>query len=139
MQRNITKLNRLADRVEACPDVTIDDHEPNSGPAFTMARVQYECGAPGCIVGHNAAMHGRTSAALDTTATLADDLGITLWHADKLCAPERQDAQYDDYPGQPGYISAARAAAVLRNLAKIGYVNWTIPAADDSVEKVPTC
>ena len=124
MIRNKEKINRLADLVESCRDVTIDDHEPGIGPAFSMARTQYECGAPGCILGHNGAMHGRERLDLQAISELADDLGITIWHAEELCAPEYPHADYTAVPGQPGYISAARAADCLRNLADTGVVSW---------------
>ena len=124
MKLQVEKINRLADIVEACQDVTIDDHEPVSGLSFTMERENYACGAPGCILGHNAAAHGRSLLGWTAMADIAIDLGITQGQAQQLCAPEFPNADYQDTPGQPGYISAARAAACLRNLAETGQVNW---------------
>ena len=139
MNRNEEKIRRLADLVEACQDVTTDDHEPNSGPAFSMAQTWYECGSPACLLGHNHAMHGRTMRSIQVTqgyyplgpshnnvVALAEDLGLTYAQAVELGMPEHSHAHYARKPGSSGWITAEHAGAVLRNLADEGKVEWDI-------------
>ena len=132
MTRDIEKINRLADRIEECNNVRPSDHDPFQGPSFSMVQAWYSCGSAACIIGHNHEMHGRnvqdTSHQLNenSLSVLASELGITREQSWKLCAPVEDRADFAHDPGQPGYISQRHAAAVLRNLAAAGEVDWSI-------------
>ena len=126
-------INRLADRIEQCRDVDIDDHEPDDGRAFTMRSETYNCGSPACILGHQRDMagKGKQSESMEW-AGFAADLGITHEQARDLCGPVGKEAHYQAKPGWSTHITARRAVAVLRHLRDTGEVDWTTPAADDS-------
>ena len=129
MELNTAAINALADRIEQCVDVEIDDHEPESGPAFTMFNDVYPCGLPGCILGHQREMAGRGKRSDHTDwAHFAADLGLTHAQTRDLCGPVFKDAHFAANPGQSTHITARRAGAVLRNLAATGNVDWTIRA-----------
>lgn len=134
MKLNIEKINCLADRIEQCVDVEPGAHSSlvYNGfkvRGFTMHQVHYPCGAPACLMGHNAAMHGRTGPCYLERNDIAKDLGITEDQADELCAPEHSEyAHYCFEPGTPGFITKQHAVSVLRNLADTGAVDWNITA-----------
>ena len=128
-------INELADHIEQCEQVEVHDHKRGRvGPAFTMVQIEYDCGAPACLMGHNAELHGRDWAELigDLTHDIAEDLGITKHQAEELCSPQHDYADYFVSPDDLGFITKAHAVAVLRNLRDTGEVDWTIGAADDS-------
>ena len=80
MTLNTEAINELADHIEQCEQVEFHDRKRGMrGPTFTMAQIQYDCGAPACLIGHNAVLHGRGCADLvgdlDLAADLAADLG----------------------------------------------------------------
>ena len=133
MELNTEAINELADRIEQCEQVEFRDRKRGMvGPAFTMSQIQYDCGAPACLMGHNAVLHGRSCADLVGDLDIAADLGITKEQADELCSPEYVYADYFVYPEDRAFITKSHAVAVLRNLADTGEVDWKIGAADDS-------
>ena len=133
MTLNTEAINQLADRIEQCEQVEMSDHKPGRvGPAFTMRKVAYVCGAPACLMGHNAAMHGRNSTSVFGNLEIAADLGITETQAHELCAPQNAYADYFACPDEPTFIAKDHVVAVLRNLRDTGEVDWKIGAADDS-------
>ena len=101
-------------------------------PAFTMSQIQYDCGAPACLMALNAVLQGRDCADLFESRDVADDLGITVDQAEKLCKPEYPYADYFVRPGEPAFITKAHAVAVLRNLATTGSVEWKIGGPNDT-------
>ena len=133
MELNTEVINKLADRIEKCEQVDPPDHEwGRVGPAFTMRQISYRCGSPACIIGHNAALHGRNVPPLITNLEVVADLGITEDQSEELTAPQHRDyADYWAHPGDPGFITKDHAVAVLRHLADTGEVEWMIGAADD--------
>ena len=76
MQLNTEAINELTDHLEQCAEVEVNDHRWGMlGPAFNMAQIQYHCGAPACLLGHNAILHGRDCAGLVGDLGLAEDAG----------------------------------------------------------------
>ena len=133
MELQVEKINLLADIIENCKEVLLQDHEPgNDRRSFSMESAWYECGAPACLLGHNHAMHGRTRRSIKRVShqnnldAIAYDLGLTYSQAAELCVPTHNYAQYTAAPGDPGFITTEHAAAVLRNLADEGRVEWDI-------------
>ena len=138
MKLNIEVINQLADVIEQCEEVEQRLHKWGMvGPAFNMQKAHYRCGAPACLIGHNASMHGRTRTALFGNLEIADDLGITEKQADELTAPQHDYADYYVNPGSQGFITKDHAAAVLRHLADEGVVDWSIfePHGETNAEK----
>ena len=111
-------------------DVECDAYEP----IFSMDRYFHPCGAASCIAGHALSM----AASEDDLGDFALDanekqeerarkyLGLAQEQADALFLPKNAEANMDARPGQNGYISPQRAAAVLRRLAETGEVNWSV-------------
>ena len=122
LQTNV--INQLADRIEACDEVGINDYKPDMGLAFTMRRPYYPCGSPACILGHNHAMQHRSGNNCNTWV-FARDLGITAAQALELYAPDNDFASHLARPGEPGWITKAHAVAVLRHLRDTGEVHWS--------------
>ena len=130
---NRETIRRLANRIEACDEVTLVAHHHAMGPSFTMAAKVYGCGAPACMVGHCNEMQGRQPTV--GAGLLADELGIPHEQVYELCMPQHDTARYERRPGEHGFITKKRAVAVLRNLADTGKVDWSIlAAADDSAQ-----
>ena len=119
MKLNTEAIHALADQIEQCTDVQRSDHTPDMGPAFTMKHVFYPCGGPACLMGH---LHTQVY------SVVAGDLGISDTQGDLLCAPRLPYAHFAAIQGTPGFITARRAVAVLRNLAATGRVDWLIGA-----------
>ena len=136
MKLNIEAINELADRIEQCEEVESYAHTRGRvGPAFTMAQIQYNCGAPACLMGHNAVLHGVSCGDFienNENVGIAVDLGITVKQSEELCQPQHPHADYFVDPDDRGFITKAHAVAVLRNLRDTGEVDWRIGAAEDS-------
>lgn len=128
MKLQTETIKGLADRIEACDEVTMDEHQPYVGPAFTMRYAVYPCGAPACLLGHNQIMHGRTAKKTISYSigVFANDLGINKDQAFELCAPRNGSAKFAALPSDPGWITKRHAVAVLRHLANTGEVDWSI-------------
>ena len=99
--------------------------------AFSMAQFYYECGTPACIAGwadflwsadHTDDFH--------TGERARDILGLEEDLSHELFEPAFVYGEVDigafDYEKE--FISPERAAAVLRNLANTGVVDWSIRA-----------
>ena len=129
MRLQVEKINNLADIIGNCEEVEFQDRkEGDTEPSFSMLDISYPCGSPACLLGHHNVTEGR-HAHDGSVARLALDLGIFhLEQAHDLCAPKHDCADYRSGPNSSSYITAQHAAAVLRNLADDGVVDWS--AAD---------
>ena len=133
---DVERINRLADLIESCDDLSPSAHyarftqNETMGSSFTMAIPFYTCGSAACMIGHNQEMNqadtGRKYSHSYNLIRFADDLGITPDDAADLTSPGHEYADYGAMPGSPAFITAARAATTLRNLADTGEVNWWI-------------
>ena len=121
---NSERILELADIIEAQPDV------PSGAPAgFNMKWVHHSCGTPSCIAGWAETLEW-------STGNLGQDLGVTLARADDIIMPISREAHFRAEPDRPGYITAAHAAAMLRNLARTGEVDWSVTEYTEAVEEL---
>ena len=110
---NIENIEKLASVIENQPDVKYGEKE-----GFCMAGSQHPCGSPACIEGWSWEI-------LDDGTDNA--LEISYSNASRLMSPDNANANYMvTDPENPKFITAKRAAKVLRNLAETGEVNWSI-------------
>lgn len=111
----------LADLIEQQPDYAIQDWPGDRGEGgFSMEAFEFPCGTPACIAGHASALSG----AGDTLKDIGEWLGLEFLDAHGLCLPQHHHAHFNRKPGQPGHITAQRAADTLRRLVKTGKVEW---------------
>ena len=111
---NKRNIEKLASVIENQPDVKTSDEE-----GFCMRTIYHDCGTPACIKGWNSFLFDYSP--------MQCTLGIPLYDAKELTTPDNDYAYYSETdPDNPEFISAKRAAKVLRNLAKTGEVDWSI-------------
>ena len=125
---NVESIRALADLVEMLPTTSI-----YHSAGFSMYHTHRACGSPACLAGHAVAMEDGESA-LPRLATRAcieratEILGLDDVTADALFCPRFPNADFqEDCPQSPAFISARRAVATLRHLAKSGLVVWMAP------------
>ena len=130
-RENVLKLADVVERSETFDMIVYWQVRPHD------AR---RCGTPACIAGHAAALffeeHGRYVQrhpdggiyASHTEQTAALFLGINGDRGQQieLFCPRYEDASCDAFPSEPGWISADRAAAVLRHFAETGEIDWSV-------------
>lgn len=111
---NVERIRQLADIIEKQPHTTVD-----APSGFHMEAVLHECRTPCCIAGWaNHTFGGRESA---TTYDAAKHLGISEDERERLFFARGTRLSFDA-------ITPAHAAAVLRNLADTGTVDWSVGA-----------
>ena len=128
---NVDRILQLADHIEQQPDV-----HPGARKGFSMLDVRHPCGTASCIWGHAGLLFvDGFELLLTATPDLHELLELDGWsfdesensNPDSLLSPEIKDvAMYTAQKGEPGYITASHAAAVLRHLAETGEVDWTV-------------
>ena len=110
---NIENIEILANTIENQPDVIISDES-----GFCMRDYNHPCGTPACIEGWSKEIFGGG-------VYLA--LVVRKYINDQLISPDNYDASWmETNPNKRRFISAKRAAKVLRNLARTGHVDWSI-------------
>ena len=111
---NVDLLLRLADVIEQQEDT---DWDAPSG--FAMSNYEHSCGTPCCIAGWLTEIEGEFDNTHESTSAQGR-LGITGDQCFRLFAPVHMHAR----KGDRDHITARHAAAVLRNLARTGKVDW---------------
>ncbi len=118
---NVERIRELADVIEKQPHTSyLADH------GFNMETLAHKCGTPCCIAGwaeHLAGNDPDDDACLDQSAEWLGikylNEGIELFFPGDTYGSDRWDR-----------ITPAHAAAVLRNLADTGHVDWSIAAPE---------
>ena len=121
------RILQLADTIEKCQDRASTKIDTKS-PGFTMQQVRFHdsCESPACIGGWTEYLFGGGerfgpySVGMMTARILGIDNGA------ELVMPRHEHAHWRAKRGERGYIKARHAAAVLRNLAKTGEIDWTV-------------
>lgn len=106
---NVERIRELANVIEVQPHTRIEDET-----GFNMRYFEHDCGSPACIGGWANFIWGKGRE--DTSTEARGYLGISLEHAESLFFP---DFDMDR-------ITPTHAAAVLRNLADTGKVDWSV-------------
>lgn len=97
---------------------------------FDLSVTFHPCGTPGCIAGHaNALRFGDMAPAALPTHVIAW-LSLSYDEYDELCNPANDHADHRAWPGEPGWVTPARAGAVLRHFAATGEIDWTVGEQD---------
>ena len=119
---NVERIIELANHIEAL------DHAPKlcwveSSEKFDMSKWNYECGSPACMAGHALWLldkHLKNRNHRTVEAAAAELLELDEDDAEALFTPVER------YMGiwQLSEIEPKTAAAVLRNFAKTGNVEW---------------
>jgi hypothetical protein len=123
---NKERILKLADIIEKQPHTT-----PQQPDGFTMSNWTHDCGTPACICGWaNHELNKETSSDiwLGDDRVAAEWLGLDIDTAGSLFEPSRER---DSNPWATDWwdeITPAHAAAVLRNLAETGKVDWSVGA-----------
>ena len=120
------RIRQLAEVIEKCEDNynrPVDDEKDSS---FTMRLVWYDCGTPACISGWTRTLFGDGIHGSDIDSEL---LGISSATGQRLFLPFEGGVYWAEPPDSPRYITAKHAAAVLRNLADTGELDWTVGRA----------
>ena len=131
---NRERLLELADTIENLPSV--DENEtitpiPSDKRAFGMNLTHHKCGTPSCIAGWTWHMYFDASPrSLFNYALVRHALDLTDEQALELFVPKNDRAIYGVSEDCIEFITAPWAAAVLRNLAETGEVDWTVGAPD---------
>ncbi|MCI0562017.1 MAG: hypothetical protein MN733_26315, partial [Nitrososphaera sp.] len=116
------RLLRLADRVQR-------------SETFDMRHFFNECRTPACIAGHALVQKEEEKEIYstypprfirDSFTEAMEYLMLTFSQANTLFIPNFDCANLTERPGYPGYISATRAARVLRHFALTDAIDWTI-------------
>jgi hypothetical protein len=118
---NTERILKLADVIEAQPHTDI---EAESG--FTMLSYSHVCGTPACIAGW--AYWLETGKAIRVEQDVSVEAGALL-----DLGPSKQNQLFMPDFSWSG-ITPPHAAAVLRNLAATGEVDWSVGAPSDSAE-----
>ena len=120
---NKERIRHLADVIERQPDA-----QAKLGAGFCMRKFFHECGTPACIAGWaHALFSDPVDDALHFRASYSDEiLGLSRRQGDLLFEPDNEHAYFGAVYGETGYVSAKRAAAVLRHLADTGEVDWSV-------------
>ena len=121
---NSERILELADIIEAQPDVPA-----GASAGFNMQLVHHPCGTPSCIEGWLGMQEW-------ATCSMGQDLGVTPAQARDIMLPKFEGAHFIAEPDQEGYITAKRAAAMLRNLARTGEVDWSVTEYAEDVEEL---
>lgn len=119
---NRERIRELADVIEKLPHTEIDD-----ASGFNMGNYVHVCGTPCCIAGWTVAVAKGWETITWRVAyydVAANHLGLTGQQAEDLFRPFSHVRLQD--------VTPAHAAAVLRNLADTGVVDWSVgaPAAE---------
>ena len=124
---NVERIRELADVIEKQPDANRNDE----GLGFAMSDFFHTCGSPSCIAGWASHLFMSDEQCPDFYSTddvLADVLDIKISEAIYLSCPENDWANAFALVGEPGHVTPAHAAAVLRHLADTGKLNWYVGA-----------
>ena len=109
---NLKNIETLASTIEKQPNAGVLSDE-----GFCMRTVRHDCGSPSCIKGWSDSLFG---------IEVHRALGIN-YDETELVAPENPNADFLEMDSNnPRFISAKRAAKVLRHLAITGRVDWSI-------------
>ena len=132
---NKARILELADKIDGLPSLSWDDSDRlyRGRHAFNMGSAKHDCGTPACIAGWAAHMYcgGETRGEWDDDLDDAEEaLGLTHDQGTELFVPVvKSVAHYRaKNPGDPGFVTSEHAAAVLRNLAETGEIDWTVGA-----------
>lgn len=122
------RILKLADTIEKCEsrEALLADFDKPDIPGFSMRRAWYDCDSPSCIIGWTYQMFGDGKKDAET----AKLLGIPRRKSISLTMPSNRHAHWCARPGQYNYVTPEHAAAVLRNLAETGEVDWRVGAKD---------
>ena len=139
---NIERIEQLATKLEYLHEkdqeyLAKNLHSSQNYLSFSMNVWFFNCNTPSCIAGHTVYlfdkdMFKKTAAYHefhDWVKEGAELLGLELDTARQLFVATNASAMQVDinaYPGDPGYVSAGRAARVLRHLVQTTIVNWNI-------------
>ena len=117
---NKKRILELADTIDGLPTVVYGTNDPNSH-SFCMEATNHPCGSPACLAGWTDELWNPDK--------YPDPLGIAGTGREmELFEPREPWATYFHRPHQDGFITSEHAAAVLRNLAETGEVDWTVGA-----------
>lgn len=116
---NVERIRELADVIEKQP------HAPSFGrEGFCMDTWQHPCGTPACIGGWAAFASGKSLIHGLIWNDAQDHLGLSDDQSGDLFYPNNYEGEWSD-------ITPAHAAAVLRNLAETGQVDWSVSPSGD--------
>ena len=123
---NKKRILELADKIDGLP---LPNDPETYKSSFDMGVVSHRCGSPSCIAGQ--ALHmfddiGKPDGYRMMAA--CECLGLEPDAGNALFAPNNDYACFDARIGEPGFVTPKHAAAVLRNLAETGEVDWTVGA-----------
>lgn len=119
------RIRKLADVVEKCEMRNNCSASDSNENYFNMAITHFDCGAPACIAGWAEHLFG--SEDYPSMDSLAKDLlGLDRAKSQVLFAPSQPGAYFLAGSDSDSYITAKHAAAVLRNLADTGRVDWNV-------------
>lgn len=113
---DVERIRELADVIERLPHTT-----PDADHGFSMEVYEHPCGTPACIAGWAAHVYNVADHVFPEQNGAAA-LGMTVEEAAPLFEP--LDVCYWSE------ITPAHAAAVLRNLANTGEIDWSVGAPD---------
>ena len=135
---NVKNVLKLADRIECLENTTkfAKHGRPAQAGTFSMRNISHTCGLPACISGwafhlaveefHATPPKDQHKCNLNGSGWLGFDEYKDREILKNLFVPRYHEAHTWDKPGETGYISSKRAAAVLRHLAETGEVDWSI-------------
>ena len=121
---NKKRILELADTIGGLPTVDEDgsnDLAPDE-PAFGMHFIDHDCGSPSCISGWGGHLWPEDAGSIHISLGLTEKQGL------ELIAPNNKYAYFSAAIDEPRFITSEHAAAVLRNLAETGEVDWTVGA-----------
>ena len=115
------RIRILADTIEKLENYDYKTVYTGAKPTFTMSKYYYKCGSPACMSGWARSLFAPGSGKDDK-----DLLGLSDSMSRDLFLPLNDYVNWRAMKGSAGYISARHAAAVLRNLADTGKVDWSV-------------
>lgn len=112
---NTERIRELADVIEDQPHTSF-----NAANGFYMDAWEHSCGTPSCIAGWAAHTFGRQVATWEMWDVAEGLLGLSEETSRRLFLGDGTFSR--------GSVTPAHAAAVLRNLADNGVVDWSVGA-----------